>query len=157
MEAGHRGFIEAVEGSAIRVLEPRYGDTGREVQQRLVEDVLTASPEVRYIAGTAVTAEAAQGVVRERGLAGQVQIMAYYLTPGVYTGIERGMILGAPADSMVIQGRIAVDQAVRALEGEDFIAHVGPEIFVIDQSNISDVPREAILPPENFSPVFSVN
>lgn len=157
VEAGHRGFIEAVEGSAIRVLEPRYGDTGREVQQRLVEDVLTASPEVRYIAGTAVTAEAAQGVVRERGLAGQVQIMAYYLTPGVYTGIERGMILGAPADSMVIQGRIAVDQAVRALEGEDFIAHVGPEIFVIDQSNISDVPREAILPPENFSPVFSVN
>jgi len=157
VEAGHRGFMEAVEGSAIRVLEPRYGDTGREVQQRLVEDVLTASPEVRYIAGTAVTAEAAQGVVRERGLSGQVEIMAYYLTPGVYTGIERGMILGAPADSMVIQGRIAVDQAVRALEGEDFIAHVGPEIFVINQSNINDVPREAILPPEDFSPVFSVN
>lgn len=157
VEAAHRGFMEAVEGSAVRVLEPRYGDTGREVQQRLVEDVLTASPEVRYIAGTAVTAEAAQGVVRERGLSGQVDILAFYMTPGVYTGIERGMILGAPADSMVIQGRIAVDQAVRALQGEDFIAHVGPEIFVVDQNNIGDVDRDAILPPENFSPVFSVN
>ena len=156
VEAAHRGFMDAVEGSAVRVLEPRYGDTGREVQQRLVEDVLTASPDVRYIAGTAVTAEAAQGIVRERGLRGQVDILAFYMTPGVYTGIERGFILGAPADSMVIQGRIAVDQAVRALEGEDFIAHVGPEIFVVDQSNIGEVDRDTILPPENFSPVFSV-
>jgi len=157
VEAAHRGFMEAVEGSAVRVLEPRYGDTGREVQQRLVEDVLTASPEVRYIAGTAVTAEAAQGVVRERGLGGQVEILSFYMTPGVYTGIERGMILGSPADSMVIQGRIAVDQAVRALQGEDLVRHVGPEIFVVDQNNIAGVDRDAILPPENFSPVFSVN
>lgn len=156
VEAAHRGFMDAVEGSAVRVLEPRFGDTGREVQQRLVEDVLTASPDLRYIAGTAVTAEAAQGIVRERGLRGQVEILAFYMTPGVYSGIERGFILGAPADSMVIQGRIAVDQAVRALEGEDFIAHVGPEIFVVDQNNIGEVDRNAILPPDNFSPVFTV-
>ncbi|MCC5969322.1 MAG: TMAO reductase system periplasmic protein TorT [Pararhodobacter sp.] len=157
VEAAHRGFMEAVEGSAVRVLEPRYGDTGREVQQRLVEDVLTANPEVRYVAGTAVTAEAAQGVVRERGLQGQVDILAFYMTPGVYTGIQRGMILGAPADSMVIQGRIAVDQAVRALEGEELIRHVGPQIFVVDQDNIAEIARDAILPPDGFSPVFSVN
>jgi len=157
VEAAHRGFMEAVEGSAVRVLEPRFGDTGREVQQRLVEDVLTANPDVRYIAGTAVTAEAAQGVVRERGLQGQVDILAFYMTPGVYTGIERGMILGAPADSMVIQGRIAVDQAVRALQGELQIQHVGPQIFVVDQNNIGEVDRNAILPPEGFSPVFSIN
>ena len=58
---------------------------------------------------------------------------------------------------MVIQGRIAVDQAVRVLEGKDYIKHVGPKIFVVDQDNINDVPRENILPPEGFSPVFSVN
>lgn len=157
VEAAHRGFMDAVEGSAVRVLEPRYGDTGREVQQNLVEDVLSANPDVNYIAGTAVTAEAAQGVVRERGLTGDVGILAFYMTPGVYTGIERGFILGAPADSMVIQGRIAVDQAVRILEGEDFVQHVGPEIFVIDQDNIADVSRDTVLPPEGFSPVFRVN
>ncbi|KPQ06536.1 MAG: periplasmic protein TorT [Rhodobacteraceae bacterium HLUCCA12] len=157
VEAAHRGFMEAVEGTAVRVLEPRYGDTGREVQQRLVEDVLTANPDVDYIAGTAVTAEAAQSVIRERGLTDEVDILAFYMTPGVYTGIERGFILGAPADSMVIQGRIAVDQAVRALEGEDLVRHVGPRIFVVDQDNIADVDRDAILPPDDFSPVFSVN
>ncbi len=157
VEAAHAGFMEAVEGSAVEVLEPRFGDTGKETQLQLVEDVLQANPDVRYLAGTAVTAEAAQGLIRERGLQGEVDLLAFYMTPGVYSGIERGFILAAPADSMVIQGRIAVDQAVRILEGQDFVQHVGPKIFVVDQENINDVSRETILPPEGYSPVFSVN
>jgi periplasmic protein TorT len=157
VEAAHAGFMEAVEGSAVEVLEPRFGDTGKETQLKLVEDVLQANPDVRYLAGTAVTAEAAQGLIRERGLQGKVDLLAFYMTPGVYTGIERGFILAAPADSMVIQGRVAIDQAVRILEGKEFVKHVGPKIFVVDPDNINDVARENILPPEGYSPVFSVN
>nr|WP_306886286.1 TMAO reductase system periplasmic protein TorT [Amorphus orientalis] len=156
VEAAHQGFMDAVEGSALTVLEPRYGDTGKEAQQRLVEDVLQANPDVKYIAGTAVTAEAAQGLLRERGLMGDVDIVSFYMTPGVYQGIERGFIAAAPADSMVIQGRIAVDQAVRILEGKDYVKHVGPKIFVVDEENIGEIARENILPPQGFSPVFSV-
>lgn len=156
VEAAHEGFMGAVEGSAVEVLEPRFGDTGKETQLKLVEDVLQANPDVRYLAGTAVTAEAAQGVIRERGLKGEVDLLAFYMTPGVYTGIQRGFILAAPADSMVIQGRIAVDQAVRILEEQDYVKHVGPKIFVVDPENINDVPRENILPPDGFRPEFSV-
>ena len=149
--------MAAVEGSAVEVLEPRFGDTGKETQLKLVEDVLQANPDVRYMAGTAVTAEAAQGVIRERGLKGEVDLLAFYMTPGVYTGIQRGFILAAPADSMVIQGRIAVDQAVRILEEKEYTKHVGPKIFVVDPENINDVPRQNILPPDGFRPVFSVD
>ncbi|WP_120505189.1 TMAO reductase system periplasmic protein TorT [Sulfitobacter mediterraneus] len=157
VEGAHAGFMEAVEGSAVEVLEPRFGDTGKETQLKLVEDVLQANPDVRYLAGTAVTAEAAQGLIRERGLQGEVDLLAFYMTPGVYTGIERGFILAAPADSMVIQGRVAIDQAVRILEGKDFVQHVGPEIFVVDPTNIGEVERTNILPPDGFAPVFSVS
>ncbi|WP_420566829.1 TMAO reductase system periplasmic protein TorT [Thalassovita sp.] len=157
VEAAHAGFMEAVEGSAVEVLEPRFGDTGKEAQLKLVEDVLQANPDVRYLAGTAVTAEAAQGLIRERGLKGKVDLLAFYMTPGVYTGIQRGFILAAPADSMVVQGRIAMDQAVRILEGKDYVKHVGPKIFVVDPDNIADVSRENILPPAGYKPVFSVN
>lgn len=160
VEAAHAGFMEAVEGSAVEVLEPRFGDTGKETQLKLVEDVLQANPEVRYLAGTAVTAEAAQGLIRERGLSGlkgEVDLLAFYMTPGVYTGIERDFILAAPADSMVVQGRIAIDQAVRILEGKDYVQHVGPKIFVVDPSNIGEVERTNILPPNGFSPVFTVS
>lgn len=157
VEAAHKGFMEAVAGSAVDVLEPRFGDTGKETQLRLVEDVLQANPDVAYLAGTAVTAEAAQGLVRERGLVGKVGLLAFYMTPGVFAGIERGYITAAPADSMVIQGRIAVDQAIRALQGNGLEQHVGPEIFVVDKSNIATVSRDAILPPADFKPTFSVS
>lgn len=156
VEAANEGFHKAVEGSALQVLDSKYGDTGKEVQLKLVEDTLQAEPDIRYIVGTAVTAEVAQGIVRERGLQGKTEVLSFYLTPGVYQGIERGTIMASPADSVVIQGRIAVDQAVRALEGKEFIKHVGPKIFVIDGTNIKDVPTTNVLPPEGFSPIFKV-
>jgi periplasmic protein TorT len=156
VEAGHRGFMEAVKGSALQVLDPKYGDTGKEAQSKLVEDVLQGNPDLAYIAGTAVTAEAAQGIVRSRNLQSKVKIIAYYMTPGVYEGIQKGRILGAPADSMVVQGRIAIDQAVRLLEGKPIVKHVGPKIFVVDQKNIKTVVHDAILPPTSFKPVFAV-
>lgn len=157
VEAANTGFLEAVKGSAVKVLEPKYGDTGKEVQLKLVEDELQAHPEIRYIVGTAVTAEAAQGLIRERGLQGKVDLLAFYMTPGVYEGIKRGFILAAPADSMVIQGRIAIDQAVRILEGKDYVKHVGPKIFVVDPENIGSVKQTDILPPDGYKPVFNVN
>ncbi|NPU09970.1 TMAO reductase system periplasmic protein TorT [Bradyrhizobium sp. 83002] len=155
VEAANKGFMDAVKGSAIKVLEPKYGDTGKEVQAKLVEDALQAAPNIRYVAGTAVTAEAAQGLIRERGLKGKVDLLAFYMTPGVYEGIKRGLIMAAPADSMVIQGRIAVDQAVRILEGKEVVKHVGPKIFVVDSANIGKVPPANILPPDGFKPVFN--
>jgi protein TorT len=157
VEAANKGFLDAVKGSAVTVLDPKFGDTGKEVQLKLVEDVLQAEPDVRYIAGTAVTAEAAQGLIRERGLKGKVDLLAFYMTPGVHEGIKRGFILAAPADSMVIQGRIAIDQAVRALEGKELTKHIGPKIFVVDPSNVETVPAANILPPDGYKPVFSVN
>ena len=34
----------------------------------------------------------------------------------------------------MIQGRIAIDQAVRILEGKHYLKHVGPKIYVIDKT-----------------------
>ncbi len=157
VEAANKGFLEAVKGSSLQILDPKFGDTGKEAQLKLVEDVLQAEPDVKYIAGTAVTAEAAQGLIRERGLKGQVDLLSFYMTPGVFEGIKRGLIAASPADSMVIQGRVAVDQAVRALEKKDLIKHVGPKIFVLDSNNIGQVNKDTILPPDGFKPLFSVN
>jgi protein TorT len=157
VEAANKGFLDAVKGTSVQVLDPKYGDTGKEAQLKLVEDVLQSNPDIKYIAGTAVTAEASVGLLRERGLTDQIGLLAFYMTPGVYEGIGRGFITAAPADSMVIQGRIAVDQAVKILEGKEIVKHVGPKIFVVDQSNVKTVPRENILPPADFKAVFTVN
>lgn len=156
VEAANKGFMDAVKGSALTILPPKYGDTGKEAQLKLVEDELQADPDIRYVAGTAVTAEAAQGLIRSQGLKGKVDLVAFYMTPGVYEGIQRGFIEAAPADSMVIQGRIAIDQAVRILEKKPYIKHVGPKIFMVTKDNVGKVERSNILPPKDFKPVFEV-
>ncbi|MBP6616510.1 MAG: TMAO reductase system periplasmic protein TorT [Burkholderiaceae bacterium] len=156
VEAAHKGFMDAIKGSAVVALDPKYGDTGKEAQSKLVEDVLQANPDLAYVAGTAVTAEAATGILRSRNLDKKVQLLSFYMTPGVFQGIESGRILAAPADSMVIQGRVAIDQAVRLLEGKDVTRHVGPKIFVVDQSNYKTIHFDNILPPTAFKPTFEV-
>jgi protein TorT len=157
VEAGNQGFLDAVKGSAIKVVATKYGDTGKEVQLKLVEDTLQANPNIKYIVGTSPTAEAAEQLLRERNLSDKIKVVSYYFTPGVYEGIKRGRILAAPTDSAVIQGRIAIDQATRILEGKDYMKHVGPAIYVIDKSNINDLHYDSSLAPANFKPVFSVN
>jgi protein TorT len=157
VEAGNKGFSEAVAKGAIKIVATKYGDTGKEVQSRLVEDTLEAFPnEIDYIVGTAVTAEAATSILRSRGLDKKIKIISYYFTPGVYQGIKRNRIMAAPTDSTVIQGRIAIDQAVRILEGKPYQKHVGPKLYVIDSNNVNTFDKESSLAPDDFKATFIV-
>ncbi|MFZ5790572.1 MAG: TMAO reductase system periplasmic protein TorT [Pseudomonadota bacterium] len=156
VEAGNKGFLDAVKDSDIEVVDTKYGDTGKEVQLKLVEDTLEAYPDIKYIVGTSPTAEAAIGLLRDRGLEDKIKVLAYYFTPGVYEGIKAGRIMAAPTDSAVIQGRIAIDQVVRILEGKPYEKHVGPKLYVIDSSNVNTFDRASSLAPDDFKPTFTV-
>jgi periplasmic protein TorT len=156
VEAGNTGFLGAVKDSAIEVVETKYGDTGKEVQGKLVEDTLQAHPDISYVVGTAVTAEAAIPILKDKGLTDKVKLVAYYYTPGVDQGIRRGQILAAPTDSPVIQGRVAIDQAVRILEGKDYLKHVGPALKVVSKDDVKDFNTESTLAPDGFKPIFRV-
>ncbi len=157
VEAGNKGFAEAVAKGDIQIVATKYGDTGKEIQLKLVEDTLEAYPDIDYIAGTSPTTEAAVQLLRDRGLSDKVKVLAYYFTPGVYQNIKRGRLLAAPTDSAVIQGRVAIDQAVRILEGKDYKKHVGPALYVIDSNNIDSFDYGSSLAPPSFKPTFIVD
>jgi protein TorT len=157
VEAGNKGFVDAVKDSDIQIVDTKYGDTGKEVQLKLVEDVLEANPDIQYIVGTSPTAEASVGLLKDRGLADKIKVLAYYFTPPVYQGIKDGTILAAPTDSAVVQGRIAIDQVVRILEGKPYEKHVGPALYVIDSKNVNDFDKGSSLAPDDFKPTFNVD
>lgn len=157
VEAGNKGFVEAVSKGDIEIVDTKYGDTGKEIQLKLVEDTLEAYPDINYIVGTSPTTEAAVQLLRDRGLQDKIKVVCYYFTPGVYQNIKRGRLLAAPTDSAVIQGRVAIDQAVRILEGKDYLKHVGPALYMIDSANIDTFDYASSLAPPDFKPTFIVD
>jgi len=148
------GFKRGLEGSAVKIVVTKWGDTGKEIQRTLVQEVLESHPQVDYIVGNALMAEAAISTLRNRHLENQIKIVSTYFTPAVYRGIRRGRILAAPTDSPVMQGRISIDQAVRILEGRELIKHIGPQIQMIDSQNWQDFDISGSLAPPSFLPTF---
>ncbi len=156
--SGNKGFLDAISGSKIEVVETKYGDTGKAVQSDLVNEVLDRySEDLDYIVGTGVTAEVAVKILRNRKLNKRIQIISYYLTPNVYRDIFRGKIMASTTDSPVIQGRIAVDQLIRILENKPYSKYVSPIINVLNRDNINEFDRKSMLAPSGFKTTYTVN
>lgn len=129
-----------------------WGDTGKTEQRNLLQQVLDEQPDLRYVAGNAVMAEAAISVLRERGLQDRVGVVSTYFTPAVQRGILRGRILGAPTDAPVLQGRLTVGMAGDLLEQRPTWRHIAPVVRLIDRSNIEQVDTGLSLPPPELIP-----
>jgi protein TorT len=154
--AGEKGFTSAIKNSAVNIVVTKYGDTGALAQTKLINEVLDSNQDVDFLVGTAVTAEAAISVLRKRKLRDKIKVIAYYFTPGVYSGIRRQQILAAPTDSPVIQGRIAIDQVVRILEGKPYMKHVGPKISVVDKAALKNFDTASSMAPKGFRIIYTV-
>ena len=150
------GFREALQESSAEIVVTKYGDTGREIQLLLLEEAIEERPDVDYIVGSAVTAEAAVSALRARGLLDRIRILADYFTHAVYRGIKRRRIQAAPTDFPVIQGRLGIEQAVRLLEGKLDLVHVGPAIRLVNLENVDELGTGTSLAPAWFTPRFIV-
>lgn len=151
-----RGFREGLAGSAVRIAAVRHGDTGRSIQRQLVEEVLDAHPELDYLVGNAPMAEAAIAEVRRRQREDALGIVASYVTPGVYSGMRRGRILASVTDFPVLQGRMAIRQALRALEGLALEPHIGPRVELLEAASLGRYPMDWMLPPAGFVPAYDI-
>ena len=149
------GFYAAIKHSSAKIVAVKYGDTGREAQVLLIEEVLDEIDDVDYLVGSGPMAEAAVSILRTRERE-DIGIISDYMTHAVHRGILRGRILGAPSDFPVVQGRLAVEFAVRAIEGTLETRDAGPKIVPVNKSNISFYGASNTLAPTDFAPVFSL-
>ena len=111
-----RGFEETIKGSNVKISVTRRGDTGENIQLAMIQNALQAYPDINYLVGVDIAAQAAAVAVRNMHLEGKIKVMAFDIIPPVYQDIEEGATVGSPTDFTVIQGRMAVDMAVRLLE-----------------------------------------
>src|SRR5262249_36274390 len=137
VSAGDQGFRDAVRDTKITIVETHFGDTGIAEQARLLNTTLDQHRDIDYIVGTAVTAEAAVRVLRERRLSERVKVISYYFGPGVYRGIQRRTIVAAPTDQPALQTRLAVDLLVRILEKKIYPKRVSAPVLLIDGNSVN--------------------
>lgn len=153
--AGDEGFRAGVKGTKIAIVETRFGDTGIAEQRRLVTSALEQHKDLDYIVGTAVTAEAAVPVLRERKISARTKVLAYYFGAGVYRGIQRGTIVAAPTDQPAIQAQLSVDLVVRVLEKTAHFTHVSATVILVDAESLPTFDLSSSLEPPGFRPIFS--
>lgn len=151
------GFRAELAKSSARLVATKYGDTGLEQQVLLVEEVLDAAQQVDYLIGSGPMAEAAVSILRARDMADDVGVVSTYLSHSVYRGITRGRILAAPTDFPAVQGRLAVEMAVRAIEGKLTVAHAGPRIEIVTSSSVKSIGTTGSLAPASFVPIFAMS
>jgi protein TorT len=156
------GFKEAIKKFAgkINILAVKWGDTGKDVQTRLVEDSLQAFPKIDYIVANAVAADAAPGPLAETKRAATTKVVSTYIIPPLYDKIKEGKVAAAPSDLTVTQGQMAVNMMVRILNGEkpgkDFPFRAGPQIPTLTKANIGNYSYELLFGPRDYRPEFKV-
>jgi protein TorT len=152
-----RGFKDAIKGTNVHLIVMRRGDTGENIQLNLIQNALQANHNVNTIVGVDIAAQAGAVAVRNLGLKGKVNVYAFDIIPPVYNDILAGAAVGSPTDFTVIQGRMAVDEAVRLLEGQKLIAkRVGPVPEMVTIENIKSVPWADMFAPKDFHATYTV-
>lgn len=173
--ASNKGCLKAVKDSNVNILETNWGDTGKSIQLKLVEEALQnlasgKEPKFQYIVGTGATIEAAVGALRSRNLQDKIKLVSTYYTPGMDFFIKRGNIAMAPSDQMISQAKIAVDQATRILEGKPMSTggsreysdtgriteHIQQKILIITPDNAKTFDHSTTLAPKGWKPIFSL-
>jgi protein TorT len=161
-EDASKGIEATLKGTKSKIVATQYGDTNKNVQLTLIEDTLQSQPGVTTIAANPVAAEAAAGAVDTS----KIQVISDALVPSVFELIKSGDIICAASDQPVIQGRIAIDMAVRLLQGiplDDKTKRAFPTPGRVcgaaagAEENVDDFIIEGTFAPENWKPTFRVD
>ena len=154
-DAAVEGFNNTIEGTNVSVSVTRRADPGLDTQLALIEDSLKAYPDINTIVGVDIAAEAGVVAGRNAGVQDSVDVFAFHIIPGVFDAILAGDAVGSPTDYTTVQGRMAVDQAIRMLEGQTLRSPTAgpiPEMVTID--NAETLEYTLMFAPRDFQATF---
>jgi protein TorT len=157
-EAAVSGFKDTIPGSEVEIAKVMYGDSGKVVQMKLLEDGIQTYPDVEYVVGGAPAIEVAVQLLRELGR-NDIGLFTFYLTPGIEQGIANGTVMGSVTESSVMYARLTLDLAVRILEGKAEHIDITTTFGMLDQEMAKDAKydRTSHLAPDGWKPVFTID
>jgi protein TorT len=142
------GLQRYLRGRSVQLVHGGYAPVDRSSQARLTRRLISQRSQLDYLLGNAEAAGFAAELVHASVERRAPQVLAIYATERIVEQIRDGFILAAPCDSPVLQARIAIDLAVRALEGRPHPREVGPLIEMLDQRALRSFDISRLMPPE---------
>lgn len=125
-----------------------YGaDTGLRQQLSLVERALEEHPNARYLIGSAPAVEAAIGLGQHLSTPPDVTLLSTYISHTIGRGLANGHVDAVAFDNPVEQGRMAVHQAVNAVDTGMGGGPKGPDVRLL-----THLDNEAPLSPSSYFP-----
>ncbi|WP_169916005.1 TMAO reductase system periplasmic protein TorT [Shewanella psychrophila] len=155
----------------ITISSIRHADNNRNLyRDQLYHLLKDQTPD--YILGSAVAIEAAVGELaikqarhdsklsshskQEPLPASKIKLVSSYLSPAVLRGLFRGRVAFSSDDSVVLQGKLAIDVVVRELEGAKPFGDIGPAIQGLEGNVLKKHKLENSLAPAEFYPRYRV-
>ncbi|ABL99191.1 TMAO reductase system periplasmic protein TorT [Shewanella amazonensis] len=151
-----QGIGQSLSGSKLSIGAIRHADNNRHLQREQLQQLLESSrPDA--IVGSAVAIEVAVNQFGQTPPSYPIVLGASYFSPAIARALQRGKIAAACDDKVVLQGMVAVELAVRQLQGETAFGDIGPAIVVRTANNSDAAALIESLPPAEFYPVYRFN
>ncbi len=146
VQDGSRGLRSALAGKPVQLIDGGHGATDAKSQASLVREAIDKHKRFDVLIGNAVAVEFASRFFERRD-GERPLLIAYYATEEVIERIRSGSVAAAPTDQPVLQARVAVDLAVRALQGEHLPKLLSPRIEMLDADSLQRFDLRRVLPP----------
>jgi ribose transport system substrate-binding protein len=136
-----QGFEDAVKGKAgVEYLGQEYSQDDPAVAAQIVTSTLSKHPDLKGIFATNLfSAEGAASGLRQAGKLGDVKIVGFDAGPKQVKDLEDGLVQALIAQKPADIGSQGVEQAYKALEGEETTPEIGTDFEVITKDNLDQM------------------
>jgi len=146
-EDADRGFRAGIARGAIEIVATEFAPLDIEAMRQRLRRALDEHADLTAVAGLGLISQLAAEELAVRTGAQRIDAVSITVNDHALDGIRSGWVAGAVNDRPIIQARIAVDIALRALEEQPFMAELRPRPQVIDSSNVETFDRSTTIPP----------
>lgn len=140
------GFRSAIVVGALEIVHAAEVLVEEMSVRRVVQDLANSDLEFDALVGGGLTIQVATQELAGRFPVGSIELVSVTTVASTITGILSDQIFAAVNDQPVVQARIAVDLAVRAIEDRPFLADLRPTLSIINRSNVDEFVRSIALP-----------
>ena len=152
-----QGFLDEHQREKIMLVDTFYTRHEYEEVNQALSQFLNRNLDLDILVTSGYVAEIASNLLKRMSLENQVKLFSFNLTANVYRELKRGAISGAVTAFPVLQGKLAVDMAVKLLEKKLHHYEVSPKLKILNQENIDQFDYSDVFAPYGYKAILEVN